>query len=125
MAVSNPRKRCHIPCVINGAEVTSIVGVVHLIARAMGVTPNIVHVPMEIARRQQPPLLHWGEALTGSAMLCIDKALRDVDWVPRFGIEDGYRDAYAWYQQQGRNQYQFDFSREDALLAELSAQRHP
>jgi len=110
---------------VSGAEVTSIVGVVHLIARAMGVTPRIVHVPMEIARQQHPPLLHWGEALTGSAMLSIGKALRDVDWAPRFGIEDGYRDAYAWYQQEGRDQYQFDFSREDALLAELSAHRHP
>ncbi|MFU8817341.1 MAG: NAD-dependent epimerase/dehydratase family protein [Pseudomonadales bacterium] len=104
---------------VSGAEVTSIVGVVHLIARAMGVTPNIVHVPMDIARAQRPPLLHWGEALTGSAMLCIDKALRDIDWVPRFGIEDGYRDAYAWYRQEGRDRYQFDFSREDTLLAQL------
>jgi nucleoside-diphosphate-sugar epimerase len=105
---------------VSGAEITSIVGVVHLIARAMGgATPRIVNVPMEIARRQQPPLLHWGEALTGSAMLSIDKALRDIDWRPRFGIEDGYRDAYAWYDREGRDRYQFDFSRDDALLAEL------
>lgn len=105
---------------VSGAEVTSIVGVVHLIASAMGLPkPRIVEVPMEIARRQQPPLLHWGEALTGSAMLSIDKALRDIDWVPRFGIEDGYRDAYQWYDREGRGLYEFDFSRDDALLAEL------
>ena len=32
---------------VSGAEVTSIVGVVHLVARAMGVQPSIVEVPMD------------------------------------------------------------------------------
>jgi nucleoside-diphosphate-sugar epimerase len=106
---------------VSGAEVTSIVGVVHLIARAMGVTPTIIEVPMDLARKQRPPLVHWGEALTGSALLSIEKALRDVDWSPRFGIEDGYRDAYEWYKREGRSLYSFDFSADDALLAELGA----
>ena len=75
---------------VSGSEITSIVGVVHLIARAMGVQPRIVHVPMEIARAQRPPLLHWGEAMAGTAVLSIDKALRDIDWTPQFGIE-------AWF----------------------------
>lgn len=104
---------------VSGAEVTSIVGVVHLVAQAMGVDARIVHVPMEIARSQRPPLLHWGEAVTGTAILSIDKALRDVEWTPRFGIEDGYRDSYAWWQREGRGRYSFDFGAEDALLARL------
>jgi nucleoside-diphosphate-sugar epimerase len=104
---------------VSGAEVTSIVGVVHLVAKAMGVDARIVHVPMEIARSQRPPLLHWGEAVTGTAILSIDKALRDVEWTPRFGIEDGYRDSYAWWQREGRGRYSFDFGAEDALLARL------
>jgi nucleoside-diphosphate-sugar epimerase len=104
---------------VAGAEVTSIVGVVHLVARAMGTTTRVVEVPMEIARKQRPPLMHWGEALTGTAILSIDKALRDIDWVPRFGIEDGYRDSYEWWQREGHTLYDVDFSRDDALLAEL------
>ena len=104
---------------VAGAEVTSIVGVVHLVAKAMGVQPRIVEVPMDIARHHRPPLVHWGEATTGTALLSIDKALRDIDWVPRFGIEDGYRDSWAWYQREGRGLYQFDFSADDALLAQL------
>jgi nucleoside-diphosphate-sugar epimerase len=104
---------------VSGREAASIVGIVHLIARAMNVTPRIVEVPMEIARRQRPPLLHWGEAVMGSAMLAIDKALDHIDWQPRFGIEDGYRDSYAWYDREGRSRYDFDFSRDDALLAQL------
>ncbi len=105
---------------VSGAEVTSIVGAVHLMARAMGVKAQIVEVPMEIARRQRPPLVHWGEAVAGSAMLSIDKALDHIDWKPRFGIEEGYRDSYAWYDGEGRGRYDFDFSRDEALLAQLS-----
>lgn len=106
---------------VSGAEVTSIVGVVHLVARAMGKTAEIVHVPMDVARRQHPPLLHWGESLAGAAILSIDKALRDIDWTPQFGIEDGYRDSYEWFLREGRGRYQFDFTADDALLAELAA----
>ncbi len=105
---------------VSGAEITSIVGVVQLIAKAMDRKPTIVEVPMELARRQRPPLVHWGEALTGSALLSIEKALRDIDWSPRFSIEEGYRDSYAWYEREGRRAYSFDFSAEDALLAELA-----
>ncbi|MCC6920280.1 MAG: NAD-dependent epimerase/dehydratase family protein [Alphaproteobacteria bacterium] len=104
---------------VSGAEVTSIVGVVHLIAQAMGMKARVVEVPPEIARRQHPPLLHWGEGVAGTALLSIEKALRDIAWTPRFGIESGYRDAYEWYVREGRGRYQFDFSRDDALLAQL------
>jgi nucleoside-diphosphate-sugar epimerase len=104
---------------VTGTEVTTIVGVAHLIARAMGMTARVVSVPMETARRLNPPLLHWGEGLVGTAILSVDKALRDIDWTPQFGIEDGYRDSYEWFVREGRGRYQFDFSRDDALLQEL------
>jgi nucleoside-diphosphate-sugar epimerase len=104
---------------VSGAEVTSIVGVVHLIAKAMGVQTRVVEVPMEIARKARPPLVHWGEAITGTALLSIDKGLAHVDWKPRFGIEDGFRDSYAWYDKEGRSKYEFDFAADDALLARL------
>ena len=82
---------------VAGAEVTSIIGAVQLMARAVGVEPDIVHVPIDIARRRTPPLVHWGEALTGGMMFSIDKALRDLDWSPQFGVEAGYRDSYEWF----------------------------
>jgi nucleoside-diphosphate-sugar epimerase len=106
---------------VSGAEVTTIVGVVHLIARAMGRTAQIVEVPMEIARQQRPPLLHWGESLAGSAILSIDKAVRDIDWTPQFGIEDGYRDSYDWFVREGRGRYVFDFTADDAVLETMAA----
>lgn len=104
---------------VSGAEVASVLGVVHLIARTVGVMPEIVHVPQDIARVQRPPLVHWGEAVAGSAIMSIDKALEHLDWAPRYGIEAGYRDSYAWYRDTGRTWYEFDFEAEDALLARL------
>jgi nucleoside-diphosphate-sugar epimerase len=104
---------------VSGVEATTIVGVVHLVAKAMGMAAKVVEVPMEVARRQRPPLLHWGEGLNGAAILSIDKALRDIDWTPQFGIEDGYRDSYEWYLREGRGRYEFDFSQDEALLAQL------
>lgn len=104
---------------VSGSEITSIVGVMHLIAQAMGMKAQVVEVPMELARRQHPPLLHWGEGVAGTAVLSIDKALRDIDWTPRFGIEAGYRDSYEWFVREGRSRYEFDFSRDEVLLAEL------
>jgi nucleoside-diphosphate-sugar epimerase len=104
---------------VAGAELTSVTGCITLMARAVGVTPEIVHVPMEVARRARPPLLHWGEALVGGATFSIDAALADLEWEPSFGLEAAYRDSYEWFDREGRDLYEFDFAADDALLARL------
>jgi nucleoside-diphosphate-sugar epimerase len=104
---------------VNGAEVASIHGMVVLMARAVGVAPNIVNVPIEIARQARVPLVHWGEGLVGGSIFSIDKALADLDWAPQFGLEDAYRDSYRWFATEGRSRYEFDFSADDAILEQL------
>jgi nucleoside-diphosphate-sugar epimerase len=106
---------------VAGDELTSIEGSVHLMARAVGVEPNIVHVPLAVARTLRPPLVHWGEAIMGGAVLSTSKARRDVDWTPHFGLESGYRDSYEWFDREGRDRYEYDFSADDAVLATLGA----
>jgi nucleoside-diphosphate-sugar epimerase len=108
---------------VTGRESATVSGMIHLMAKAVGVAPRILHVPMEIARRAQPPLVHWGEALMGSVCFSIDKALRELPWAPKFGLEDGYRDSYAWFAREGRGRYTFDFSRDDALIAQLGGEK--
>jgi nucleoside-diphosphate-sugar epimerase len=105
---------------VAGSEITSITGCITLMARAAGVTADIVNVPMEIARRARPPLLHWGEALVGGAMFSIDRALADLDWAPSFGLEAAYRDSYEWFDREGRDRYEYDFSADDAVLGQLT-----
>jgi nucleoside-diphosphate-sugar epimerase len=109
---------------VTGREAATVSGMVHLMARAVGVEPLILHVPIEHARRAQPPLVHWGEALMGSVVFSIDKALRELPWSPQFGLADGYRDSYAWFAREGRARYAFDFSRDDALIAEFGRLAH-
>jgi nucleoside-diphosphate-sugar epimerase len=103
---------------VGGAEITSVLGCVRLMARAVGVEAEVVHVPLDIARRARPPLVHWGEGLVGGAMFSIDKALAHLDWAPGFGLEAAYRDAYEWFATEGRDRFAFDFSADDAVLAE-------
>ena len=103
-----------------GREAATVSGMIHLMARAVGVEAQILQVPMEAARRASPPLVHWGEALTGSVFFSIEKALGELPWTPRFGLEDGYRDSYEWYVREGRARYSFDFRRDDELIAQFA-----
>jgi nucleoside-diphosphate-sugar epimerase len=104
---------------VAGAEITSVLGCIRLMAKAVGVEPDIVHVPLDIARRASPPLVHWGEAIVGGAIVSIDKALADLDWAPTYGLEEGYADSYAWFDREGRDRFEYDFSGDDAVLAQL------
>jgi nucleoside-diphosphate-sugar epimerase len=99
-----------------GTEITSIDGCIRMMAKAAGVEPHIVHVPLETARALRFPLVHWGEAMVGGAMFSVDKALRDLDWRPAFGIESGYRDSYDWWRDGGRQLYDYDFTNDDKAL---------
>jgi nucleoside-diphosphate-sugar epimerase len=101
---------------VAGAEVTSVAGAVHLMARAVGVEPHIVHVPFDQARRAQPPLVHWFEGVGGGQIVSTDAARRDLNWEPQFGLEAAYRDSYDWFVREGRDKYEFDFSADSAYL---------
>ena len=102
-----------------GHEFASLLGVLEMIGRAAGAKPDLVHVPLEIARRRNPPIVHWGEAIMGSTVYSIDKALSDLVWTPKFGIESGYADSYQWYANGGRELYEYDFSADDEVLSLL------
>ena len=104
---------------VAGAEVASITSCVRLMAKVIGVEAKIVNVPLDTARRLNPPLVHWNEGLLGGAVFSIDKALRELDWTPQFGLEDSYRDSYEWFVKEGRDRYEFDFTRDDELMARL------
>jgi nucleoside-diphosphate-sugar epimerase len=105
---------------INGAEAASIHGCIVLMARAVGVTPNIVNVPLDVARRARVPLVHWGESLVGGSLFSITKALAELDWAPQFGLEAAYRDSYEWFAAGGRDRYEFDFRADEEILKQLT-----
>lgn len=104
---------------VAGREYASIVACVRLMADAVGVEPDVVHVPIGLVRSLERPLVHWNEALNGGTVLSMDKARRDIDWEPAFGLADGYRHSYAWFASEGRDRYEYDFSFDDEVLARL------
>ena len=67
--------------------------------------------------------MHWGEAIVGGAMFSIEKALNDLDWSPDYGLEAAYADSYAWFDREGRDLFEYDFSADDALLAAAQTPR--
>lgn len=105
---------------VAGREITSVLGAVVMMAAAVGVTPDIVHVPLDLVRSLGRPLVHWGEAVVGGLMFSVDRALTDLDWVPSFGLVDGYADSYRWFDDVGRATYDFDFGLDDEVLALLA-----
>jgi nucleoside-diphosphate-sugar epimerase len=104
---------------VSGDEVTSVLGCIRMMASAAGVEADIVQVPLPVARRAHPPLVHWGEAVVGGAMFGNDKAKADLGWRPRLGLEAAYRDSYEWWSSEGRDRYEYDFSGDEAVLQEL------
>ena len=104
---------------VAGTEFSTLLGAIEMMGRAVGVKPDVIHVPMDLARHRNPPLVHWGEAVMGGTVLSVDKALRDLDWTPEFGLESGYRDSYRWFADGGRDRYQFDFTADDEVLGLL------
>jgi nucleoside-diphosphate-sugar epimerase len=108
---------------VAGAEYSSVLGCIRMMAVAVGVEPNIVPVPLDVARKLNPPLIHWGEGILGGTVYSIDKALADLDWTPSFGLADGYRDSYAWFDKEGRDRFEYDFTRDDELLREVMTGR--
>ena len=105
---------------VSGDELTSVLGCMRLMAAAAGIEPEIVHVPLHIARTMRPPLVHWGEALVGSAIFANDKAKTDLDWQPHYSLEAAYRDSYDWWRSEGRERYEYDFTNDETILRALT-----
>jgi nucleoside-diphosphate-sugar epimerase len=102
-----------------GREIASIDTCIKLMADAVGVRADVIHIPLDEARHLRAPLLHWPEATLGGTIYSNAKALHDLDWAPQFGLADGYQDAYAWFAAEGRERYEYDFSYDDEVLATL------
>ena len=104
-----------------GAEYTSLVGCVRLMAggrRRRGRTSSTSRSSVArtaVARRS----CTGARRCIGGIVFRIDKALHDLDWTPRFGLADGYRDSYDWFAREGRDRYEYDFSLDDEVLALL------
>ena len=106
-----------------GSQYCSITGYMRLMAKAVGVEPNIVHMPSDLGLRS--PVVHWLEARHGGMVFSIDKARRDLGWEPGFTLEGALADSYRWFVEEGRDRYTIDFSDDEAILAEMARRDRP
>ncbi|GAC1593166.1 MAG: NAD-dependent epimerase/dehydratase family protein [Acidimicrobiales bacterium] len=105
---------------IAGPELASVLGCVRLMAEAAGVEPDVVHVPLDVARQLSTPLVHWGEAIMGPTMLSTAKLRDEMGWVPATGLREAYRRSFEWWSGGGRERYDYDFAHDDRVLARLA-----
>ncbi len=105
---------------INGSQFASIAGYIRLLGSITGRQPRLVYLPRDVAKTIRPPILHWAEWYRGGAVFSIERALGELPWRPRFTLESGLADAYAWFKSEGRHTYTFDYTQEDRILASLA-----
>ena len=101
-----------------GSQFCTITAYMRLMAKAVGVEPNIVKMPSGIGIKS--PVVHWLEARHGGMAFSIEKARRDLGWEPGFTLASALADSYRWFVNEGRARYTIDFSDDDAILAEMA-----
>ncbi|MBA4181662.1 MAG: hypothetical protein C0506_13820 [Anaerolinea sp.] len=105
---------------VNGAQFSSIAAYMRMMAAVAGVEADLVYVSRETAKALRPPILHWAEWYRGGAVFSIEKAKRELNWQPSFGLASGLQDSYHWFQEEGEDWYTPDFSRDDDVLRMLN-----
>ncbi len=103
-----------------GPEVVSIVGWVRLLAEVVGVEPQLMHLPIERVRSVPQPLIPWREWEIGGMSFSTGKALAELEWSARYGVKAAFEDAYRWFSTGGREEYKFDFSVDEEVLAAIT-----
>jgi nucleoside-diphosphate-sugar epimerase len=104
---------------VAGSDYCSISSYMQLLAETVGVEPNIINLPPSLPAGMRSPIVHWLEARHGSMIFSIEKARTELGWEPQFNLRTGLADSYRWFKEEGRDRYQFDFSVDEAILAEL------
>lgn len=104
---------------INGKEFAGMAAYVRLMGEVVGAEPKFVYIPRDVAKTIRPPVIHWAEWYRGPMVFSIEKARRELNWEPKFGLKSGLEDSYKWFREGGRETYEFDFSHDDAVLKML------
>lgn len=105
---------------VAGRQFSSIINYMKLMARAVGVEPNIIVMADDMPAQMRSPIVHWLEASRGSMVIAIDKIKREIGWEPQMTIAEGLADSYRWFRDEGgREKYEYDFSADEEVLAEI------
>ena len=105
---------------IAGSDYCSIASYMRLMGEAVGVEARLVAMPNGLPGEMRSPVGHWLEARHGSMIFSIEKARRELGWEPQFNLRSGLADSYRWISEEGRSRDEYDFTADDAILAEIA-----
>lgn len=105
---------------VAGKQFSSIAGYMRLMAEAVGVAPEIVEMPDDLPAHMRSPIVHWLEATRGGMVFSIERARVELGWEPTLTLAEGLADSYAWFAAGGRDRYDYDFSADEEILAEIA-----
>ncbi len=100
-------------------------GLVEMVARIAGKEPNIVHIPVDVAKAVDQQVFPFARRPDGiwrwSAIYSIQKCLDHLDgWKPKYDTESGLRQYFQWIQENKLDQTKGDFTYEDEILRRLN-----
>lgn len=104
---------------VAGKQISSIVDYMRLMGDAVGVEPEIIVMPDDLPEDMRSPIVHWLEASRGSMVIGTEKIRDELGWEASMTIAEGLADSYRWFDESGRDTYEYDFSEDEKVLAEL------
>lgn len=115
---------------VAGPQAITVDGYVRTIGEVVGVPPETVHVEArhfeamsrELGISEQDIFpFQWQM----SNVYAIEKAMRDLDWTPKYDMRDGLAMTYEWWKAQGLDEEEWDFSLEDRAADMIGQQATP
>jgi nucleoside-diphosphate-sugar epimerase len=112
------------------SQAITVDGYVRTIGEVMGVSPETVHVEASDFEAMSQQLgiteqdiypFEWQV----SNVYAIEKAMRDLDWTPKYDMRDGLAMTYEWWKAQGLDAEEWDFSLEDRAAGIIGQQATP
>lgn len=105
---------------VAGMQFCSIADYMQCLADAAGLTPEIIRMPDDLPEDMRSPIVHWLEASRGSMVFGTERIREELDWKPAMTIAEGLADSYRWFNETGRDKYDYDFSEDERILAEIN-----
>lgn len=102
-----------------GPDYPSLRGWFQALADVAGVQPNIVNVPDDLT----PMMKSFPFQTRRCVVYSYEKAVRDLDYRPRFSAHAGLADSYAWYKHELSGKFTWDLAEDEAVLAEIDKRR--
>lgn len=118
-ALDNPRALGE-AFTLAGPEAISYNGLTRLLGETVGREPHVVHVDRELGlsdRKTRDRLSDWNEWEIGSRIFDLAKSRELLGWQPRRRIREELPRTYEWFKAGGREQFRFDFSFDDEIVA--------